>query len=133
MVLPPLVRFYLTVKNVGNADFTKPYLLVFRNLNPRPYQSNTFGEMLRNQRGDTISAGSDQEIKLTFDYPSDSTSYRFTIVTNPIIQHRLVEDLERYVNRPPIPPLTRELRYDNNEEQITIPGQEELLHGAQQQ
>src|SRR6266850_5433824 len=48
MVEPTLVRFYLTVKNIGNADFNKPYLLVFRNLNPRRDQSNTFGEMMYN-------------------------------------------------------------------------------------
>ncbi len=133
MAYPPKVRFYLTATNIGNAAFTKPYLLVFRNLNPRPYQSNTFSEMLRNQRGETIPVNSDQEIILYFDYPSDSTSYRFTIVTNVIIQHQLIEELERHVKRPPIPALSREFRYDNNESEIAIPGYNEILHGAQQQ
>ena len=87
--------------------------------------------MLRDQRGETIAANGDQGIELYFAYPSDSTTYEFTIVSNPIIQHQLIEDLERHVNRPPIPPLTREFRYDNNKAQIPIPALTEFKHGGQ--
>ena len=127
-----MVTFHLTIENVGNADFTKPYLLVYRNLDPRPYQSNSFGTSLLNQKGETILPDSSQEIKLFFEPQPDSTSYTFTIVTNSIIQGDLIQALERHVNRPLIPPLSREFRYDNNEASITLPGLQEILHGGQQ-
>lgn len=133
MVHPSRVRFYVRVANVGNVDFDKAYMLIFRNLNPREYTTNSFLGTLQNQKENTIPASGSHEIKLSASYPADRTSYSFTIVTNPIIQRKLIQELRGHVNDPPIPPITREFRYDNNEARITIPGWEELLHGAQQQ
>jgi hypothetical protein len=130
---PPEVRFYITVRNAGNADFTKPYVLVFRNLNPHPYQTNTFGGLCCNQKAETIPVGGHQEIKFYDDYPDDSSSYSFVILTNPAIQREVIEALGHHSNGPTIPPVSREFRYDNNEARITIPGLKEILYGTQHQ
>jgi len=114
----PSVRFYLTLSNLGNAEFTKPYLLAIRRFGTRKSLGESFDGVLQNVRGASIPAGGYQEIELTFSYPYETTRYCFTIVTNPIIQHDVVVRLGRYRSR--IPPLSRELWYDNNEASTTV-------------
>lgn len=124
--------FIIEITNIGNAEFTKPYVLVFKNLDPRPHQTNNFYGIRCNENMETIPVNGSQVINLPADYPSDSSSYTFIIVTNPIIQREVIKALKYKVNYPPIPPLTREFRYDNNQASITIPGWKEIFQGAKQ-
>jgi hypothetical protein len=125
---PPKVQFYITVRNIGNTEFTNPYVLVFRNLSPRQYEYFAFGEARQNQRGETIPVNGDNTIKIWFDYPMDRTTYIFTLLTNSIIQHELIDDLGHHENNPVIPPLSREFYYDNNEASIRIPGWKDIIY-----
>ena len=125
------VSFHLTIENVGNADFHAPYTIVLIKENPQPSESNTFYGTEFNKHADTIRVDDKQTIDLVNDYPFLKSSYNFVIVTNPIIQHKVVEELNYHTHAAPIP-LARESRYDNNSARITIPALEELLHGAQQ-
>lgn len=115
------------MENIGNAALTEPYLLVFRNLKSPPYESNSFFGIMRNKEGDTLSVNGTDEIEIPFDYPYERTSYEFTIVTDPIIQHLVIEELKNRVWHPAIPPVVREFRYDNNDAEMTIPGYHDIL------
>lgn len=122
------VTFHLTIENVGNADFHAPYTVVIKK-DRQPGEPYTLYGMAFNKSSDTMRVGDKQEIELVDQYPYSKSSYNFVIVTNPIIQHNVVEELKN----PPRIPLTRESRYDNNDARIIIPALKELLHGAQQQ
>ena len=123
------VTFHLTIENIGNADYHAPYTVVFIKENPRPSEINTFYGMAFNKHADTIRVGDKQEIELENFYPFLKSSYNFVILTNPIIQHKIVEELNYHTHAPPIP-LARESRYDNNNVKILIPALEDLLHGG---
>lgn len=123
--------FIIKITNIGNAEFTNPYILVFKNLDPRPYQTNNFHVIRCNQNMETISVDDNQVIKLPAYHLTDSSAFTFIIVTNPIIQREVIKVLSSQVNNPPIPPLSRELRYDNNEVSITKPGWKDLLQNPQ--
>lgn len=126
-----MVRFHLTIENLGNADFHEPYTVVFIKENPRPTEFNTFYSTEFNKHRDTIPVHGRQVINFVNMYPFYKSSYTFVIVTNPIIQNEVVEAL-RYHTHPQAIHLTRESRYDNNSARITLPPLEELLYGAQQ-
>lgn len=130
---PPQGWFYVTVENIGNAALSKLYLLVFRSLKRLPYESNSFFGIMRNKEGDTLSVNGTDEIEIPFDYPYERTSYEFTLVTDSIIQHLVIEELKNSVWYPPVPPVVREFRYDNNDAEMTIPGYHDILREEQQQ
>lgn len=123
--------FIIKITNIGNTEFTKPYVLVFKNLDPRLYQTNNFYGIRCNQNMETISVNGNQVIKLPANHLTDSSAFTFIIVTNPIIQREVIKALAYRVNYPPIQPLSRELRYDNNDVGITKPGWKDLLRNPQ--
>ncbi len=126
-----IVTFHLTIKNIGNTDFHKPYMIVFVKEDPQLSETNTFLWKEFNKGEDTIKVGGMQALDLLYEYPFLRSSYNFVILTNPIIQHKVFEELTRRTHAPQIP-LARESRYDNNSARIILPAFEELLHGAQQ-
>ena len=129
--VPARVRFYITVSNVGNADFDKPYLLVLGPSNPRQYYHRSIGA-IKNKEREVIPADGEHEIELTLSYPYATASYSFSIVTNYVIQYELMLTLDFHSRHSLTPPLSRELWYDNNEASITIPGLREVKQGEEQ-
>ncbi len=124
------VTFHLTIENVGNADFHAPYTIIFIKDAPQPWETNTFYGMEFNKHADTISIAGKQVVDLFNEYPFLESHYHFVIVTNPIIQHEVVEELNHHTHALPIPKV-RESRYDNNSTSVDLPALEALLHGAQ--
>jgi hypothetical protein len=131
MSRPAKVEFYITVTNIGNTEFASPYLLVLKDCDPYSEYARKVRGIRQNSRRERIPPDSTLEITFTTDYPSSHTLYSFTIVTNPIIQRDVVQDLKRYTHNPPLPPLSRELRYDNNESSIDVHGRLNRLYGGQ--
>ena len=129
-VYPASVHFMILVRNIGTTSFDKPFLLVMRNLYPRPDEYRTIGGFMRNRRGEIIPAMTTELVELPLDQPRDSTTFEFTIVTNPLVQVRAIQELQRHEHTSP-PQLSRELHYDNNTALITIQGRKSMLEKSQ--
>ena len=125
--LPARVQFFLTVKNIGDDDFTKSYCIVFSSLDPPSSIRNPARGLLQNRKGKRILPDSSQEIEIWINQPLESSVYSFTLVTNAVIQRKVIVDLGPYVDAVPDPPRSREFRYDNNEATVTISGLRDFL------
>jgi hypothetical protein len=129
-VYPPEILFTLTIANKGNADFLGTYGVAYMEENPWPLQGHGFHVRRFNDQQDSIKANGEQVIELRDLYPYRGALYTFLILTNPKIQ-REVKRVDDYFTpgrfHPPTISVTRELRYDNNTDTITVGGLEDLL------
>jgi hypothetical protein len=136
MVHPSSIRFQLTITNIGNAVFCKPYLITYTKEAPWPADCTTdCYSNPSNTHGDTIRANGEQALELGNHWACPGAIYTFVIVTNPTIQHDAKGVYGYFTHTPfgrrPIP-VTREFRYDNNTAAIAIPEFEELIKQRQQ-
>jgi hypothetical protein len=121
-ISPARGMFYITIKNIGTADIPPQYFISCEKLNPQPYDINKFYSLEPKSGLPAIGRGRQELLKIYFMYPPDSSTYRFTIITNSIVQNRAYDVLRRSVNTTSVRLRTRELRYDNNNIEVSIPG-----------
>ena len=122
---PAKVKFQITIRNAGNADMTNPYFIIVRNLTPPSTRGGFYSGIFCNLKSKGFAPKTDQVVYIEDVYPPDSSTYGFTIITNSIIQDHILHEAYDNGRRMPVPPLSRELRYDNNDADITFPGLEE--------
>jgi len=125
------VVFLITIRNVGTGGFDNPFTLVAEDLHPGPYQTNIILCSRLNQKGEIIAADSSMEVWLQVERRDDSTSCELTLLTNPVLQRELRRKLRYRINSPPIPPVSREFRYDNNDTTVHVPAYRDILKRSQ--
>ncbi len=127
MVNPGSIDFYLTIKNLGNKNFSQPFAVYWK------YSSsvNPFNWYIRtevfNKNGYEIYTNEKVEFRLQTDLFNDPATIEFLIVTNPLIQKEAdcsyIADkyfVSKY-NYYQVP-LCLELNYNNNGYNIKLPG-----------
>jgi len=116
----PRVHFLVIISNTGTADFPNPFILMYEHENReyRGISSYSFREL--NKARDTIRSGDRHVFEIEDDYPYYGSPYRFTMVTNAIIQRTLLETLQSGFNSRITVVQSRELNYDNNDCLITV-------------
>jgi len=129
---PHVISLFVTVANIGNADFNSPYVLGYKDVYGWPRRNDGLHGINCNLEDGAISAGSSAEIKLPVEYPSDTISYSLVLLTNPVIQHDPVAEAQYNSRGLEDFPLTRELRYDNNEKSIALPNPVEIARQEKQ-
>lgn len=118
---PVNVQLLVTVTNIGNADFTNPFTLVSENVRTQLYHYSPIGALSVHTKGEILAPDSSMEVWFPVEYPYERASCTFTLLTNPIVQRELRRELWYRLHYPPIPPASREFRYDNNDTTVDIP------------
>jgi hypothetical protein len=121
---PGQIAFHVTASNVGDEDLLTSFVLAVTRDERRPSAFPSTESQIVN-REDTVKAdGGEVTANWYSDLTRAETHFKFRIITNPKIQRDIGEIKYRFVadqmNRKPAQ-ITRELRYDNNELEITLP------------
>ena len=120
VVHPAMIRFHITISNVGTTDLSNPFLIMYEFEN-RDYRGvASYSSRGCNESRDTIQVNETIEIEIEDLYPYYGSPYRFTIITNPVIQRELLEALQSQHNNRITVVKSREWDYDNNDFLITV-------------
>jgi len=114
MVMPARVQFHIIISNIGNADFSNSFLIMYEYPNHYYAGRTSFAYKVCNKNHESISADSSQYYEINEDYPYRGGTFNFTILSNPIIQKDFIRKLQSQFNGKITVEQSRELRYDNN-------------------
>ena len=126
MGVPGYTDFYLTIKNIGNKEFSQPFAIYWTySSKSNPFNWYTKSEILNTNN---CKINENKEVEFNFyvsKYFDEETTIEFLIVTNPKIQKTVdctytADDyFVPYKNRHQVP-ISRELDYTNNGSAIKV-------------